>query len=52
MHLARLELITAIECWLEAMPQFRLPPGYQPSSHGGISFGLNELELEWGERNE
>jgi len=47
MHLARLELITAIECWLEAMPQFRLPHGYQPSSHGGISFGLNELELEW-----
>jgi len=47
MHLARLELITAIECWLATMPQFRLPPGYRPPSHGGISFGLDELELEW-----
>ncbi|HEY6868915.1 MAG TPA: cytochrome P450 [Novosphingobium sp.] len=47
MHLARLELITAIECWLERIPPFRLPPGYQPPWHGGISLGLDALELEW-----
>jgi len=47
MHLARLELITAVECWLQRMPPFRLPSGYRPPVHGGISFGLDELRLEW-----
>ncbi|GAA0333013.1 cytochrome P450 [Sphingomonas oligophenolica] len=47
MHLARLELVTAIECWLATMPQFRMPDGYQPPWHGGISFGLDALELQW-----
>lgn len=47
MHLARLELITALECWLGNMPPFRMPEGYQPPWHGGISFGLDELELQW-----
>lgn len=47
MHLARLELVTAIECWLARLPQFRLPDGYRPPWHGGISFGLDALELEW-----
>jgi Cytochrome P450 len=47
MHLARLELVTAIECWLSRLPPFRLPVGYRPPWHGGISFGLDALELEW-----
>jgi len=47
MHLARLELITALECWLANMPPFRMPDGYRPPAHGGISFGLDALELEW-----
>jgi len=47
MHLARLELVTALECWLANMPPFRIPEGYQPPWHGGISFGLDALELEW-----
>jgi len=47
MHLARLELITAIECWLARLPHFRMPDGYTPTWHGGVSLGLNELELEW-----
>lgn len=47
MHLARLELVTAIECWVRHMPPFRMPDGYRPSWHGGISFGLDALEIEW-----
>ena len=47
MHLARLELVTALECWLAAVPPFCLPQGYTPSSHAGISFGLDDLQLEW-----
>ena len=47
MHLARLELITSIECWLAHMPDFRMPHGYRPPSHGGTSLGLDELQIEW-----
>lgn len=47
MHLARLELIIAIECWLAGVPQFSLAAGYRPRWHGGISLGLDNLELEW-----
>lgn len=47
MHLARLELIGAMRAWLAAIPQFRTPEGYRPPWHGGISFGLDELRLEW-----
>ena len=47
MHLARLELITSIECWLENLPMFRMPEGYKPDCHGGVSLRLNELQLQW-----
>jgi len=47
MHLAKLELITAIECWLTNLPAFRLAQDFSPSWHGGISLGLDVLELEW-----
>lgn len=47
MHLARLELVGAMRAWLAAIPQFRMPQGYRPPWHGGISFGLDELRLEW-----
>jgi len=47
MHLARLELITALRCWLANVPPFSLPPGYQAPWHGGVSLGLDALELRW-----
>ena len=47
MHLARLELITSIECWLAAVPAFRIPAGHKPTFHGGVSLGLDELKLQW-----
>jgi cytochrome P450 len=47
MHLARLELVTSIECWLANMPPFRLPENYQPPCHDGVSIGLDELKLQW-----
>lgn len=47
MHLARLELVGAMRAWLAVIPQFCMPEGYLPPWHGGISFGLDELWLEW-----
>jgi cytochrome P450 len=47
MHLARLELITSIECWLANLPAFRMPESYLPACHGGVSLGLDELRLQW-----
>jgi cytochrome P450 len=47
MHLARLELVTALRCWLANVPPFSLPPGYQAPWHGGVSLGLDALELRW-----
>lgn len=47
MHLARLELVTSIECWLAQVPAFKTPENYQPTCHGGVSLGLDDLRLEW-----
>ena len=48
MHLARLELQTALEEFLQAIPQFRLKEGFEPRYFvGNITF-VPELDLQWG----
>ena len=47
MHLARMEMIEAIEMWLKKAPPFRLPDGYVVPCHGGLTLGVDELRLEW-----
>ena len=47
MHLARMEMIESIGLWLDRVPQFRLPEGYQVPCHGGLTLGVDELKLVW-----
>ena len=48
MHLARLELQTALEEFLKAIPQFRLKDGFELGYFvGNITF-VPKLELQWG----
>jgi cytochrome P450 len=47
MHLARMEMVASIELWLSKVPSFRLPTGYEPACHGGISLGIDELQIIW-----
>lgn len=46
-HLARLELVIAIEEVLARIPSFHLAPSEQPVIHGGGSFGIDRLVVEW-----
>jgi cytochrome P450 len=46
-HLARLELTIAIEEVLARIPTFDLVRGEQPVIHGGGSFGVDRLVVEW-----
>ena len=46
-HLARRELIIAIEEWLDRMPPFRIKDGAAPITHGGYVFGIDNLQLAW-----
>ena len=46
-HLARLELAIAIEEVLRRIPEFHLATGEQPVIHGGGSFGVDRLVVEW-----
>ena len=48
MHLARREIVLALEGWLSRVPTFRLKPGFEARMHGGPVMGLETLELEWG----
>jgi cytochrome P450 len=45
-HLARRELIVALETWLARLPPFRMAPGEAHQCHGGL-FGVDWLNLEW-----
>jgi cytochrome P450 len=45
-HLARRELVIALEEWLTRLPPFRLAPGDSYRTHGGL-LGVNYLHLEW-----
>jgi len=46
-HLARRELIVAIEEWLRRVPPFQIKAGAAPILHGGMVFGVENLNLEW-----
>ena len=47
MHLARLEMVETIGLWLERVPPFKMPEGYQVPVHGGLTLGVDALELVW-----
>lgn len=46
-HLARIELRIFVEEWLKRIPDFRLKPGAQPTTAGGIILAVRSLPLEW-----
>ena len=46
-HLARRELVIAMEEWLKRMPPFRLSEGTAPLTYGGHVFGIEDLRLAW-----
>jgi cytochrome P450 len=45
--LARSEIRIFIEAWLERIPSFRLRPGFNAPTMGGMVNGLRELQLIW-----
>lgn len=45
-HLARREMVIAIEEWLKRIPDFHIKEGTQIKNHSGV-FGLDHLPLEW-----
>ncbi|EJM24350.1 cytochrome P450 [Pseudomonas sp. GM21] len=47
MHLARRELIIALEEWTQRVPGFRIKPGAPLRTHAGPVYGVDELHLEW-----
>lgn len=49
-HLARRELVIAMEEWLKRVPEFRIKPGTAPLTYGGHVFGIEDLQLEWSVR--
>ncbi|GAB2483208.1 cytochrome P450 family protein [Jatrophihabitans fulvus] len=47
-HLARRELVVAVEQWHQRIPHYRLTEGEQPIEHsGGGVAGLDYLPLSW-----
>jgi cytochrome P450 len=46
-HLARRELAAALNGWFDKVPQFKVKPGTEPVTHGGVIFGIENLELVW-----
>lgn len=46
-HLARHELMIALEEWHAAIPDYRIPPGKDLKYHGGSVFAIDTLTLEW-----
>ena len=46
-HLAKRELVIALEEWMRAVPPFHLAPGETPVTHGGQVFGVDRLVLAW-----
>lgn len=45
-HLARAELVAALQVWMERVPEFRLKPGTRLRHHTGV-LGLDAIPLEW-----
>jgi cytochrome P450 len=46
-HLARRELVIAMEEWLARIPPFRVAEGTAPLTYGGHVFGIEDLTLAW-----
>lgn len=46
-HLARREIVIALEEWLARVPQFRIKEGTAPITYGGHVFGIEDLILDW-----
>lgn len=46
-HLARRELVTALEEWTRRVPEFRIPEGAEVRMHGGVVFSIDRLPLVW-----
>jgi cytochrome P450 len=46
-HLARREIVVALEEWLARVPQFRIKAGTAPIAYGGHVFGIEKLILDW-----
>ena len=47
MHLARMELQTALEHWLKLVPPFRVADGFEIQYHVGNITHVPKLELAW-----
>ena len=47
MHLARMELQTALEHWLKLVPPFRVADGFDIKYHAGNITHVPKLELVW-----
>jgi cytochrome P450 len=46
-HLARREIVVALEEWLRRIPDFRIREGTAPVTYGGHVFGIENLILDW-----
>jgi cytochrome P450 len=46
-HLARRELIVALQEWLPRVPQWRIREGTAPIAHAGLVLGIHDLVLAW-----
>lgn len=46
-HLARRELVIALEEWMKRVPEFRIAESDAPTMHGGVVFSLDHLPLAW-----
>ena len=46
-HLARRELVTAIEEWTRRVPLLRIPEDAEVTMHGGVVFSVDKLPLAW-----
>jgi cytochrome P450 len=46
-HLARVEMVVAMEEWFARVPRFALDPDDPPVGHGGHAMGLSRLPLVW-----
>jgi cytochrome P450 len=49
-HLARREIIIALEEWLMRIPAFGVKPDTTPMTFGGYVFGVDDLILDWSAR--
>lgn len=47
MHLARVELIAAVELWLKKVPPIRVEEGADIPCHGGAVLAIERLPLRW-----